>query len=148
MYVLIKKTYIWSWKIHTYGLKNMVLDIYVRSTYDLKNMPRWWGWTATDRCWWTDVSGWISVDGRGQMNGRWSTSDKIVTEVTLMKLWQTTMDGDSDGWQLRWTATMIDDNGDGRWLWRTTTTTNGNCNGQRLQRTMIATDDDCNGQWL
>jgi hypothetical protein len=48
MYVLIRKyvdvhinfkeTYRRFQKIHTYGLKNMVSNTYVHSTYDLKNM--------------------------------------------------------------------------------------------------------------
>jgi hypothetical protein len=77
MYILILKTYIWSWRIHTYGLKNMVSDTYVCNTYDLKNMAyrweiQWWtvvgGQTFMDGRWWTDGIGQKEPNGRNQTN--------------------------------------------------------------------------------
>jgi hypothetical protein len=32
------KTYIWFWRIRTYGFKKMVSNMYVHNTYDLKNI--------------------------------------------------------------------------------------------------------------
>jgi len=68
MYVLILKNYIRYWRIHTYGLKNTILDTYVCNTYDLKNTTCWWGWMVADERRWMDVCGRMSVDGRNRTN--------------------------------------------------------------------------------
>jgi hypothetical protein len=60
-----------------YGLKNMVLNMYVCNTYKLKNMTCQQGRMMTDERRWMNVDGrksmderrWMKVDGRMSMDG-------------------------------------------------------------------------------
>ncbi len=129
MYVLIFfKTYIQSWKIHTYGLNNIILDTYVRSTYDLKNMMPRQGRTAMDGCQWTDVYGRKGPDGRNQIDGYWQNYDERRWMATAMDdddngarrhLWRTAIDSDNDNdndkWRQQWTTMTMNNNSDKWW---------------------------------
>jgi len=126
------KTYIWSWRICTYGLKNMILYTYVRNTYDLKNTVCQRGWTTTNECQWMEGAERTEPDGRTS-NESWRTSDRMMTNGDKQQHWR-----NYDRW--RW---MVDDDRwwmemDGVWR-RMATTTDGNYNGWRLQWTMMVT---------
>jgi hypothetical protein len=130
MYVLIKKTYIWFWKICTYGFKNMVSIMYVSNTYNLKKITCRWGWTTINGRWWKHIdgrkgpNGWMLTNVTHKLMDVGQNYNKQRRTVTLVKLWRTMLDGDYNKWWWHWMATMImttldnDYDGDGAgWQW-------------------------------
>jgi len=137
MYVLMKNTYIQSWRIHTYGLNNMILDTYVLRRYDLKNTMHQRGWMATDEHWWMEGIERTKPNGQTLTNigrklidiGRKLTNvgRKLMDVERNCGMLDGIVTNDNEWWRWR--------NYDG-W-WGMAITTNG---GWWLQR---MTDDDC-----
>jgi hypothetical protein len=86
-----------------YNLKNTILDTYVHSTYDLKNMMCRWGWMATNGCLWTKGTEWMKPNEQNQMDIWMELDGRMELEGNKQQHWW-----NYDGWWQWWTTiTMV-----------------------------------------